>query len=70
MPTFVLCLLFSVQVISFVDALLNHKDSGVSRVLILSPVNTIHNWKNEFDLWLPYNNDYHVSAHVERITFY
>ena len=53
----------SLQVIAFIDALLNRQESGVSRVLILSPVNTIHNWMNEFNLWIPYSKcDYNVSS--------
>ena len=51
----------SLQVIAFIDALLNCQESGVSRVLILSPVNTIHNWMNEFNLWIPYSKcDYNI----------
>ena len=41
------------QVIAFVDALLNCEESGVKNVLILSPVNAIHNWINEFHQWIP-----------------
>lgn len=53
----------SLQVIAFIDALLNCQESGISRVLILSPVNTIHNWMNEFNLWIPYSKcDYNVSS--------
>ena len=53
----------SLQVIAFIDALLNSSKSDVSRVLILSPVNTIHNWMNEFNLWIPYSKcDYNVSS--------
>ena len=53
----------SLQVIAFIDALLNSLESEVSRVLILSPVNTIHNWMNEFNLWIPYSKcDYNVSS--------
>ena len=53
----------SLQVIAFIDALLNSSESEVSRVLILSPVNTIHNWMNEFNLWIPYSKcDYNVSS--------
>jgi transcriptional regulator ATRX len=43
----------TLQVIALLDALLMHEASGVNRVLILSPVNTIHNWRNEFDKWIP-----------------
>ena len=39
--------------IAFVDALLNCKESGVERVLVLSPINAIHNWMNEFRRWIP-----------------
>ena len=49
--------------IALIDALLMHEDSGVERVLILSPVNTIYNWRNEFDRWIPnYECEYNVSC--------
>ena len=35
------------------DALLNCEESGVKHVLVLSPVNAIHNWMNEFHRWIP-----------------
>ena len=50
----------SLQVIAFIDALLNARESGVSRVLILCPVNTLYNWMNEFGRWI-YECDYLVS---------
>ena len=53
------------MVIAFLDALLLHEDSGVNRVLILSPVNTIYNWRNEFDKWIPgIDCEYNVSENT------
>ena len=46
-------LFISPQAIAFVDALLNTEESGVKRVLVLCPVNTINNWKEEFFKWIP-----------------
>ena len=52
----------SEQVIALVDALLMHPDSGVHRVLVLSPVNTIYNWRNEYNRWIEsWDCDYNVS---------
>ncbi len=45
-----------VQLIAFIDALLSCKESEVKRVLILTPVNTLYNWLNEFEHWLPDKN--------------
>ena len=50
------------QVIAFVDALLNCEESGVKRVLVLTPINAIHNWMQEFRRWIPLMEcDYGVS---------
>ena len=53
--------LLLVQLLAFVDALLNCEDSGVKRVLILTPVNTLYNWRNELERWIP-TYDYGVSV--------
>ncbi|XP_027026818.1 helicase ARIP4-like isoform X1 [Tachysurus fulvidraco] len=51
----------TLQVISFIDILLRH--TGAHTVLVIVPVNTLHNWLAEFNLWdppaeaLPPNND-------------
>ena len=42
----------SLQVIAIIDALVNARESGVSRVIILCPVNTIYNWMNEYERWI------------------
>ena len=41
------------QVIAFADALLNCEESGIKKVLVLCPVNTVNNWKIEFLKWIP-----------------
>ena len=48
------------QLLAFVDALLCCEDSGVKRVLILTPINTLYNWRSEFERWIPRNYDYGV----------
>ncbi|XP_053536183.1 helicase ARIP4 isoform X4 [Ictalurus punctatus] len=41
----------TLQVISFIDILLRH--TGAHTVLAIVPVNTLHNWLAEFNLWVP-----------------
>uniref|UniRef100_A0A673HPT2 Helicase ARIP4-like n=1 Tax=Sinocyclocheilus rhinocerous TaxID=307959 RepID=A0A673HPT2_9TELE len=41
----------TLQVISFIDVLLQH--TGAKTVLAIVPVNTLQNWLAEFNLWLP-----------------
>ncbi len=41
----------TLTVISFVDAILTH--STAKFVLCIVPVNTLANWLNEFNMWLP-----------------
>jgi SNF2-related domain len=41
----------TLQVVSFVDVFLRH--TGARTVLIIVPVNTLQNWVNEFNMWLP-----------------
>lgn len=51
----------TVQVIAFLDALLCVEESGIRRVIILAPVNTLHNWRNEFEKWISYDQcDYRL----------
>jgi transcriptional regulator ATRX len=38
--------------VALVHALLNHKDTKVKTVLVVSPLNTVLNWVNEFNMWL------------------
>ena len=57
----IIALILPPQVIAFIDALLSVEKSGIERVLVLAPVNTLHNWMNEFQKWIPYDKcDYHV----------
>ena len=43
-----------VQVIAFIEALLRNKNSTkIFRVAIIVPVNTLDNWKNELEKWIP-----------------
>ena len=51
--------------IAFADALLNCEDSGVKKVLVLCPVNTVNNWRAEFYKWIPFMHcDYNVGSLV------
>lgn len=48
--------------IAFADALMMCEESGVKKVLVLCPVNTVNNWKLEFFKWIPFKHcDYNVS---------
>ena len=49
------------QSISFIELFL--RCTASTHVLIAAPVNTLHNWKREFDLWLP-----PLSKHIPRET--
>jgi len=41
-------------VIAFIEALLRNKNSTkIFRVAIIVPVNTLDNWKNELEKWIP-----------------
>ncbi|XP_054709263.1 uncharacterized protein LOC129218968 [Uloborus diversus] len=44
----------TVQVVSFVDVFLRHTPATL--VLCIVPINTIQNWKAEFDMWVPASN--------------
>ncbi|XP_015918872.1 helicase ARIP4 [Parasteatoda tepidariorum] len=44
----------TVQVVSFVDVFLRHTPATL--VLCIVPINTIQNWKAEFDMWVPPTN--------------
>ena len=48
------------QVIAFLDALLSTDEMDVHRIMILTPVNTLHNWMNEIEMWIP-ERDFGVS---------
>lgn len=37
---------------ALVHTLLNHSDTKVKTVLVVSPLNTVLNWVNEFNMWL------------------
>jgi len=41
----------TIQVIAFIDIFLRH--TGARSALIIVPVNTLQNWINEFNMWLP-----------------
>ncbi|KAL1431369.1 hypothetical protein MTO96_014222 [Rhipicephalus appendiculatus] len=47
----------SFQVISFLHAMMTHKEAGplLSTALVICPYNTVYNWANEFDQWLHRN---------------
>ncbi|KAF6022709.1 RAD54L2 [Bugula neritina] len=41
----------TLQVVAFTDMFMRHTEAR--RVLIIVPINTLQNWINEFDMWLP-----------------
>ena len=46
--------------ITLLDTLLKNSDkTGITKVLIINPVNVLYNWKTEFDKWVP-ERDYFV----------
>ena len=57
--------------IAVVDTLLvNTKLSGVEKVLVVCPVNTLLNWKDEYEKWISWSErDYHVSKTKVQFTF-
>ena len=54
----------TLQVIAFLDALLENSVTGFKRMLVIVPKNTISNWVDEFQRWLKDENDYYVSVQV------
>ena len=54
------------QLIAFVDALLNCEKQPVKRVLILCPVNTIYNWRTEFFKWIAFKDMEYNVRHTDR----
>jgi len=52
-----------VQVIAFLEALLrNESSTKIFRVAIIVPVNTLENWKNELEKWIPEDDRPRVST--------
>jgi hypothetical protein len=45
----------AMQVIAFIHTVLNNVDLGLRTVLIVVPVNVLHNWRSEFNKWQPPN---------------
>lgn len=49
------------QVITLSHTLLqNKKLTGVNKIMVVCPVNTVFNWRNEFKKWLPKKSDLNV----------
>lgn len=42
-----------VQVIAFIHTVLKRANLGLQTVLIVVPVNVLHNWRSEFGKWQP-----------------
>lgn len=43
----------TLQIVAFLDAVMSVKETGISKALILIPVNALHNWMKEFLHWIP-----------------
>lgn len=41
------------QVIAFIHTIWRKEDLGLRSVLIVVPVNVLHNWRSEFGKWQP-----------------
>ncbi|KAL1487977.1 hypothetical protein ABEB36_015357 [Hypothenemus hampei] len=51
----------TLQVIALIHTLLtNQEKTKVEKVMVVCPVNTVLNWKNEFRKWMPNNDDFEV----------
>lgn len=42
----------TLQVIALAHTLLTHEDVNVKTIMVVCPLSTVLNWRNEFDLWL------------------
>ncbi|XP_076680852.1 uncharacterized protein LOC143375529 isoform X2 [Andrena cerasifolii] len=42
----------TLQVIALIHTLLRHEETGMKSIMIVSPLSTVLNWVNEFNLWL------------------
>ena len=42
----------TLQVIALIHTLMRHEETGVKTIMIVSPLSTVLNWVNEFNLWL------------------
>ena len=50
----ILFFFFVVQVIAFLDALLlSEEDTGIEKLIVMCPVNTLLNWLDEWNKWIP-----------------
>ena len=49
------------QLIAFIDTLLNEEATGIRHVLIIVPKNTLSNWIDEFKHWTGDDTEYSVS---------
>lgn len=50
----------TLQVITLTHTLLTHKATNIKTVLILCPLSTVLNWRNEYNTWLKNLNDIEV----------
>lgn len=50
------------QVVGFTDVFMKH--TCAKTVLIIVPINTLQNWINEFDMWLPSKANIQVTSHA------
>ena len=52
------------QVIALLHAVANNPHIGLTKFLIVAPLNTVYNWENEFEKWLEFDQRMDVSTDI------
>lgn len=57
-------MLLCVQVIAFIHTVLKRANLGLQTVLIVVPVNVLHNWRSEFRKWQPSDDEKPIAVYM------